>query len=279
MKTPRHFGSQFLPLALAAASLTCSGDGGIVDPPKPGSITLVAGQGQTGHLGSAASRFACRRGGRRPGAAAWRRLGGVDGCGWRQRRPVHGLDPAATNGRAAVQRTLGTTAGEVGTTATVPDLPGVLFTSTAEAGTGPQLVVATQPSSAAKKDVLLAQQPVIRVEDGTGEPLEAGIAMTAVSRRYARGHHRPPERWIRGGQVHRSRPERSRRYLQPDLQRSRPHRGALERHYPHGARQRAGTSSSRHNRRAPRKWSIHSASSPRCASRMGRVKRSLPECP
>ncbi len=73
---------------------------------------------------------------------------------------------------------LGATAGEVSTTATVPDLPGVLFTSTADAGTGPQLIIATQPSSAAKKDVPFAQQPVIRVEDGTGEPLGAGIAVT-----------------------------------------------------------------------------------------------------
>lgn len=178
MKTLRYFGARFLPLALAAASLTCSGDGDIVDPPKPGAITLVAGQDQVGTINqplpdSMVVEVEDVQGHPLGGVAVTWTVAG--GGGVSQPTVISGSD-----GRAAVQRTLGATAGEVGTTATVPDLPGVLFTSTADAGTGPQLVIATQPSGAAKKDVLLAQQPVIRVEDGTGEALEAGIAVTAT---------------------------------------------------------------------------------------------------
>ncbi|MEO7987626.1 MAG: galactose oxidase-like domain-containing protein [Gemmatimonadales bacterium] len=162
--------------AVAAASLTCSGDGDIVDPPKPGAITLVAGQTQVGTINQPLPDSLVVE----VEDAQGQPLGGVT-VTWTVSGGGSVDQPAVisgTDGRAAVQRTLGAIAGEVSTTATVPDLPGVLFISTAGAGAGPQLIIATQPSSAAKKDVPFAQQPVIRVEDGSGEPLAAGISVT-----------------------------------------------------------------------------------------------------
>jgi hypothetical protein len=67
---------------------------------------------------------------------------------------------------SAVQRVLGGTAGEQMTTATVDGLPPVVFTSTAGAGSVPQLNIATQPSSAAVNGERLVQQPVVQIDDG-----------------------------------------------------------------------------------------------------------------
>ena len=99
----------------------------------------------------------------------------------------------SADGRAAVQRTLGGTAGQQTTTATVPDLPQMVFTSTAEAGAVPRLIIATQPSSLANGGVALEQQPIVRLENGDGDPLGAGIPVT-VSVTGATLMERPPSR-------------------------------------------------------------------------------------
>jgi hypothetical protein len=74
---------------------------------------------------------------------------------------------------------LGSATGVVTTTAAVADLASVVFTSTAEAGSVPSLVIATQPSSAAVNAIPFDRQPVIQLEDGTGQPGAGGIAVTA----------------------------------------------------------------------------------------------------
>jgi Domain of unknown function (DUF1929)/Glyoxal oxidase N-terminus len=84
-----------------------------------------------------------------------------------------------TDGLASVERTLGGVAGEQTTTATVEGLPPVVFTSTAEAGSIPQLLIADQPSANAVSGEPLAEQPVIQLEDGTGQPGGAGVEVTA----------------------------------------------------------------------------------------------------
>ncbi|MEO6057345.1 MAG: galactose oxidase-like domain-containing protein [Gemmatimonadales bacterium] len=88
---------------------------------------------------------------------------------------------SGTDGRASVHRVLGATAGEATTAASVPGLPAVVFTATAEAGAQAQLIIATQPSGVAKTDVPLVQQPILRLEDEFGEPMGAGIPVTAAT--------------------------------------------------------------------------------------------------
>ena len=85
------------------------------------------------------------------------------------------------DGRAAVQRTLGPTAGQQTSTARVASLPAVVFTAMAAADDQPQpqLVITTQPSTVTQDAIPLAQQPVVNVEDGAGTPLGAGIPVTA----------------------------------------------------------------------------------------------------
>jgi adhesin/invasin len=78
-----------------------------------------------------------------------------------------------TDGRSAVQRTLGDQPGSYGTTATASGLTGspVSFTATAIAAPSPALVLVTQPSPTASAGVPLAQQPVLQLQDPTGAPL------------------------------------------------------------------------------------------------------------
>jgi galactose oxidase len=83
------------------------------------------------------------------------------------------------DGRAAVQWVLGGTAGEQTATAAVSNLPPVVFTATAQSGGQLRLILTRQPSSVAQDGVPLAEQPVVRAEDGAGQPVGAGVSVTA----------------------------------------------------------------------------------------------------
>jgi hypothetical protein len=85
---------------------------------------------------------------------------------------------------------MGDTAGEHRTTAAVPDLPPLVFSAPGltpvqsraialSATTGGTLSVRTQPSAEAENAVPFGRQPVIRALDGAGQPLGAGVAVTA----------------------------------------------------------------------------------------------------
>jgi hypothetical protein len=164
-------------VAIAAVSLTCRGSD--IGAPDPSALLQVAGEGQVGHINqplpdSLVVRVEDAQGQPLEGVAVtWT----VGGGGSVSRSSV----PSGSDGRAAVQRVLGGTAGQHTTTAAVTDLPPVLFTAIAEAGGVVQLVITTQPSSAAENGVSLAEQPVIQVEDDNGQPLGAGISVTASS--------------------------------------------------------------------------------------------------
>jgi galactose oxidase-like protein len=178
MMTLRGFGRWLLAMAIAAGSLTCSGD--LAEPkpqPHPAALVGVAGDAQVGRINQMLPESLVVRAEDAAGqplegvAVTWTVVGGGSVS---ESSVLSGKD-----GLAAVQWGLGGTAGQQTTTAAVADLPPVVFTATAEAGAPAQLVITTQPSSAAESGVPLAQQPVIRVEDGSAQPLGAGIAVTA----------------------------------------------------------------------------------------------------
>jgi hypothetical protein len=171
--TPRTVAPWLFAAALAAASMTCNGD---LSGPEPATLVGVAGDGQTGLVNevlpdSLAVRVDDAQGQPVAGVTVTWTAGG--GGSLSQSSVI-----TAADGRAAIQRTLGGTAGQQTTTATVPDLPSVVFTATAQAGAVPRLIIATQPSSVANGGVALEQQPIVRLENGDGEPLGAGIPVT-----------------------------------------------------------------------------------------------------
>ncbi|HUR95831.1 MAG TPA: galactose oxidase-like domain-containing protein [Gemmatimonadales bacterium] len=173
----RRCALRLVPFTIAAASVTCSGDGGTIEPPHPATLTMVGGDAQAGTINEALADSLVVR----VNDAQGQPLGGVSitwtvGGGG---SVDHATVESASDGRAAVQRVLGSTAGAVTTTATVPDVPAVVFTATAEAGAEPQLIISSQPSATAKNNVPLVQQPILRLEDATGEPMAAGIPVTA----------------------------------------------------------------------------------------------------
>ena len=163
-------------LALAAGSLTCSSD--ISDPdPRPAALIKDGGDDQVGLVNQPLALplvvvVEDQQGQPLPGVTVSWAVGGGGS-----------VDPAQAtsdaDGRAAVQRILGGAAGVVTTTASVADLPAVVFSSTAAEGGLPLLIIATQPSGAAVNAVPLDRQPVIQVEDGNDQPVGAGVAVTA----------------------------------------------------------------------------------------------------
>ncbi|MGH7579624.1 MAG: galactose oxidase-like domain-containing protein [Gemmatimonadales bacterium] len=163
-------------LALAAGSLTCSSD--ISDPdPQPAALVMAGGNGQVGLVSQPLAE---------PLVVVVEDQEGQPLAGVTVSWSVGGggsVDPAqvasGADGRVAVQRVLGDVAGVVTTTASVGDLPAVVFTSTAAHGGLPLLIIATQPSAAAVNAVALDRQPVIQVEDGNDQPVGAGVAVTA----------------------------------------------------------------------------------------------------
>ncbi|HET7602275.1 MAG TPA: Ig-like domain-containing protein, partial [Gemmatimonadales bacterium] len=90
--------------------------------------------------------------------------------------------PTGTDGRSAVARTLGATAGTQTTTATANGLNGspIQFTSTATVGSAGRLVITRQPSSTAASGAAFATQPTIQIQDANGNAVAlAGIAVQA----------------------------------------------------------------------------------------------------
>jgi hypothetical protein len=177
MKYVRRLPSWLLTAAIAATSLRCGSD--IGDPgAEPAAVEEVSGNGQVGMTGETLPeplvvQVEDQGGSPLEGVIVRWTVGG--GGGVSQSQVVTDSD-----GRASVERTLGGIAGEQTTTARVDDLPPVVFTSTAEAGAVPQLLVATQPSAAVVSGEVFAQQPIIQLEDGTGQPGGAGVEV-AVS--------------------------------------------------------------------------------------------------
>lgn len=172
----RRLPGWLLTAAIAVASLRCSSD--INDPEiRPESLEEVSGNGQVGLINEPLAeplvvQVADQAGSPIEGVTVRWTAGG--GGGVSRSQVVTGPD-----GRASVTRTLGGVAGEQTTTATVEDLAPVVFTSTAEAGAVPQLLVATQPSATGVSGETLEQQPVIQLEDGTGQPGGPGVEVTA----------------------------------------------------------------------------------------------------
>ncbi len=171
----RRAGASLLTVLLALGSLRCGSD--INDPDRePASLTKSGGDGQVGLINQPLeaplvvlvedAQAQALQG----VVVRWT----VGGGGTVDETEV----TTGADGRAAVERTLGDAAGVVTTTATVEGLPAVVFTSTAEAGEVPSITIATQPSSAAVNGQPLAQQPVVQVQDGTGQPVGEGVAVT-----------------------------------------------------------------------------------------------------
>jgi hypothetical protein len=171
-------GLALLVVAAAAASLTCSDDPSAPEL-RPAALVQVAGDDQQGLIDHALPESLVVR----VDDAQGEPVGGVSvfwtTAGGGQVHPT--MVVTGTDGRAAVQRTMGDTAGEHRTIASVPDLSPIVFTAVAETGTSvPHLIISTQPASTAENAVALAQQPVLRALDASGDPLPAGLAVTAT---------------------------------------------------------------------------------------------------
>jgi Domain of unknown function (DUF1929) len=178
MQTLPRVGLALLVVAIAAACLTCSDDPAAPEL-RPAALVELAGDDQQGMIGHPLPDSLAVR----VDDAQGHPVGGVNvywtTSGGGQVHPT--MVVTSADGRAAVQRTMGDTAGEQRTTATVPDLPPIVFSAIAETGTDvPHLVLTTQPSASAESGVALEQQPVLRALDATGDPLPAGLGVTAT---------------------------------------------------------------------------------------------------
>ncbi len=162
---------------LVAATIQCSDN---TNPRTPSAIAMVGGNGQTGPIGEilpdplvvvVTDQSGDPLGGV---SVAW----DANGAGSVSATSVE----TGADGRASVQRTLGSAAGEEMTTATVSGLSGspVTFLSVATDGQSPSLAVVTQPSSTAESGVALAVQPVVQLKapDGSNDP-QSGVVVTA----------------------------------------------------------------------------------------------------
>jgi hypothetical protein len=195
--TLRNIGTRLLALSLAAASITCGED--LAAPNvRPAALVQVNGNDQIGTINqplpdSLVVRVDDAQGQPLAGVAvAWT----VTGEGSVSRPSV----TTQSDGRAAVQRILGASAGQQTTTARVPNLPPVLFTATASAGSLPRLTITTQPSDIAENAVPFVQQPVVRVEDGNGQPVgerrhTLGISDSRERRRWSSCIQRSRAEW------------------------------------------------------------------------------------
>jgi hypothetical protein len=87
-----------------------------------------------------------------------------------------------SDGRAAVEWTLGVFPGTQEATATYGSVHGspVTFTAGATVGPAPRLVVVTHPSGAASAGVPFGRQPELQIQDDLGNPIgQAGVSVTA----------------------------------------------------------------------------------------------------
>jgi hypothetical protein len=177
--TLRNLRIWLLTSTIAATSVTCSGDDISAPDRRATELLRLAGDAQVGPVNKPLPDSLVVR----VDDAQGQPLGGV-AITWTVEGGGSLSNPSVvtgTDGRAAVQRTLGPTAGQQTTTAQVASLPAVLFTATAAADNQPQpqLVITTQPSTVTQDAIPLAQQPVVNIEDETGTPLGAGIPVTA----------------------------------------------------------------------------------------------------
>jgi hypothetical protein len=86
------------------------------------------------------------------------------------------------DGRSAVRRTLGATAGEQTTIATAAGLDGspITFSSTATVGSAGRLIIERQPSASASSGAPFVTQPRVQLADANGNPvLTSGISVLA----------------------------------------------------------------------------------------------------
>ncbi len=171
----RRFASALLALSAAAGVLTCSDDP--VSPSRPTALMEVAGDDQVAAIDqtlpeSLVVEVEDAEGQPMAGVTVTWVAGGGGTVSSTSTR-------TGTDGLAAVARVLGDVAGRHTTTAKVPDLEPVVFNAVAEAGQVPHLLIATQPSASASNGAALTRQPVLRVLDGAGDPLGAGIEVTA----------------------------------------------------------------------------------------------------
>jgi hypothetical protein len=87
-----------------------------------------------------------------------------------------------SDGRASVERVLGSEPGEQTTTASTSGLDGspATFVAIATDGESPVLVLTTQPSSTAQSGVVFAVQPVVQLQDAEGnDSPQSGLPVTA----------------------------------------------------------------------------------------------------
>ncbi|MEP7176342.1 MAG: galactose oxidase-like domain-containing protein [Gemmatimonadales bacterium] len=163
---------------LALGTLQCGGD--TVAPPTPSAIAGAAGDAQTGLVGQTLAQplvvlVSDASGGPVAGVSVqW----DVQGGGSVSAASV----TTGSDGKAAVQRVLGSVPGQVTTTASVSGLQGspVTFVSTAADASTPMLLLRTQPSSTAQSGVEFAVQPVVQLQNPDGsDRAESGLAVTA----------------------------------------------------------------------------------------------------
>jgi hypothetical protein len=169
-------------IMLAAAGVSCSGEGPNPPAPEPAVIVLAEGDEQAAPVGTALPEplvveVADDAGNPVPGVAVqWTPEGGGSVSA--------GVVTTGEDGRSAVQRFLGTEPGEQATIAAVSGLSGspVRFTAVAQVATSPRLTLATQPSTTATSGDPLTQQPVVQLLDADGDALAlAGVNVAATA--------------------------------------------------------------------------------------------------
>ena len=166
------------PASIALLALAACGGGDLVLPNEgqPADVSVVAGDGQTGTIleplpDSLIVKVTDRFGSPVPGVeVTWAAEGGGD------------VQPATAvtggDGRAATQRVLGGQPGTYGTTALVALLPEDVasFTTTAVAA---KLVLVTQPGATAASGAVIDPQPVLELQDASGNPApRGGVSVT-----------------------------------------------------------------------------------------------------
>jgi hypothetical protein len=165
-------------VSLSLLALWACGGGDLVLPNEgqPANVEPVGGIGQTGTILEPAAeslvvKVTDRFGNAIPGIEiVWSADGGGN------------VSPVTTmtgnNGLAATQRILGEQPGSYGTTAVAPSLPEdvATFTTTAVAA---KLVLVTQPGAIASSGAAIDPQPVLQLQDPSGNPLaRAGVSVT-----------------------------------------------------------------------------------------------------
>jgi Bacterial Ig-like domain (group 3)/Bacterial Ig-like domain (group 1) len=89
--------------------------------------------------------------------------------------------PTGADGRSAVRRTLGPTAGDQSTIASASNAPGspITFVATAATGSAATFAITTQPASVASAGAVLSRQPSVQLRDNLGNPVrQQGIIVT-----------------------------------------------------------------------------------------------------